>query len=267
MNDDPNSHPPDTAPESLPTPAPPAFWSPWATVVWGILVAVAFVTVQLIVMAVWMAIRLASEPDLDPQVLLEAGGDGDLFATATLASAVICSALVWLVVKLKRGSNPPASLALVRPSVTTVATWLFITAIYAALSDALTIALGRPIVPEFMTEIFRATTLPALLCLGIIIGGPIFEELFIRGFLFEGLRRSSIGEIGAVVVCSLFWAAIHLQYGLYEITTIFIFGLILGAARIKTGSLWVPVAMHTMVNLVATVETIVVLRSTEALPI
>jgi membrane protease YdiL (CAAX protease family) len=93
-----------------------------------------------------------------------------------------------------------------------------------------------------------------LLWLSIIVAAPVFEEFFFRGFLIEGLRRGKLGDAGAIVLTSLFWASIHIQYGLYEIGTIFIFGLALGLARIGSRSLWVPVAMHMVANLVATLE-------------
>lgn len=255
-------------PDTTIEPAPPPFWSPWATVGIGVLVAIAFVLVQMVVMAVWAAIRLASEPDLDLQVLLESSGsDGDLLAWSTVATTIICSSLVWLAVKLKRGAIPRVALALDRPSWTQLWIWLAVTAGLIVISDTITILLGKPLVPEVMTDVFRTSSSLALIGVAITFGAPIFEELFFRGFLFEGLRRFPAGDVGAVVACSLFWAAIHVQYGPYEITSIFVFGLVLGLARVRTGSLWVPIAMHAMANLIATVEAMVILQSTELLPI
>ena len=258
----------DPAQDQATPPRPAAFWSPWATTGWGVFVAVVFVLVQMAVMALWAAIRLSAEPDLDPRALLESSGqDGGLFALSTLATSIICSALLWLIVRLKRGADPQTALALVPPLRSQIGFWLAITAGLIVISDTLTIQLGKPIVPEFMTDVFRASSSPALLGFAIIFGAPIFEELFFRGFLLEGLRRGPTGEVGAVVICSACWAAVHLQYGVYEITSIFVFGLVLGAARIKSGSLWVPIAMHILANLVATLETMVVLRSIQVLPI
>ena len=129
-----------------------------------------------------------------------------------------------------------------------------ITAAMAVASDTLTWLLGKPIVPEFMADLVRNTSIVPLLWLSIIVAAPVFEELFFRGFLIEGLRRGSLGDAGAIVLTSIIWASIHIQYGLYEIGTIFIFGLALGLARIGCRSLWVPIAMHMAGNLVATLE-------------
>ena len=80
-------------------------------------------------------------------------------------------------------------------------------------------------------------------------------------FLLKGFSASFLGPIGAVILTSVLWAALHLQYGLYEIVTTFLFGCMLGAARIKTGSLLLTIGIHAFLNMVATVETIIVLAS------
>jgi len=180
--------------------------------------------------------------------------NGDVVAIGSLATGVVCSALVLLLAAIKRGSRPRESLALSGPGIAGLARWIALTIGLIIISDTLTVALGKPIVPEFMYEIVNSTTAPALLWLAIIIAAPFFEELFVRGFLLEGLRRGSLGDAGAIVLTSVFWASIHVQYGLYEIGTIFVFGLALGLARIGTKSLWVPIAMHVTANLVATLE-------------
>ena len=82
----------------------------------------------------------------------------------------------------------------------------------------------------------------------------MFEEVFFRGFLYGGLSTSAIGPIGAIIVTSAAWAAIHVQYGLYELITIFLFGLILGGARMHCRSLLVPFALHSVNNFAATLE-------------
>lgn len=50
------------------------------------------------------------------------------------------------------------------------------------------------------------------------------------------------------------WAMIHLQYDAYGIATIFVGGILVGLARLKTGSVLLCVMMHAMMNLVATIQ-------------
>lgn len=53
---------------------------------------------------------------------------------------------------------------------------------------------------------------------------------------------------------SLLWSLLHTQYDLYEIAMIFAHGIVLGIARIRTDSLWSPLLLHSLGNLIATVE-------------
>jgi hypothetical protein len=88
-----------------------------------------------------------------------------------------------------------------------------------------------------------------------MVVAPIFEEIFFRGFLFQGIRYSRLGPIGAIGITSFFWAVIHLQYDIYGIATIFAHGLLLGIVRFKTDSIYLLMVMHSLASLVATVET------------
>lgn len=244
--------------ETADTPPPP-FWSPAATVGWGLLIVLVFVTVQFMVAIVWGIAMTATESDLhSAERWAEVATSGEVLSISTLASALVCGSLVLLLAFVGRHSPPRESLALAPPSISDLARWLALTLLLIVISDGLTTVLGKPIVPEFMADIVANTSLPPLLWVAIIVAAPLFEELFFRGFLITGLRQGSLGDAGAIVLTSVAWASIHIQYGLYEITTIFIFGLILGVARIGSRSLWVPVAMHMTANLVATLEAYIV---------
>ena len=185
--------------------------------------------------------------------------DGTAFSVATLVSGVGSVLLLLAVIKLKRGSVIGEYLALTRPRPSALLMWLGILTVFIALSDALTYVLGRPVVPEFMAEI-GATTRPIwLMWLAVVVVAPIAEEVFFRGFLFKGLSSGPIGPIGAIVATAILWALMHPQYDVYGIVTIFFQGLLQGAARMKTRSLAVPVAMHVEANLVAALEAVFLL--------
>jgi hypothetical protein len=94
-----------------------------------------------------------------------------------------------------------------------------------------------------------------LLWVAVVVCAPWGEEIFFRGFLFKGWLHTSLGGWGTVVLTSLIWAAIHTHYDLYAITTVFAAGLLLGYARLRTGSLYPPILMHTLMNVVAMVQT------------
>ena len=234
---------------------PPTFWSPAATVGWALVVMTAFVTVQIVVVIGWVIVVSATDNARESSsVLAEVATNGDVLSVSTLASAVICGALVLLLASAGRHSPPRESLALDPPAASTLARWVALTLALIVVSDTLTTLLGKPIVPDFMADIVASTVLPPLLWVALIVAAPAFEELFFRGFLIAGLRQGSVGDAGAIILSSLAWASIHIQYGLYEIGTIFVFGAVLGLARVGSRSLWVPVAMHMTANLVATLE-------------
>ena len=134
-------------------------------------------------------------------------------SVATLISATVGSLLIFAVLAVGRGIRVREAIALRAPTAGSAALWMAVTAGLIAVSDALTWSLDKPIVPEFMSDLIRSATIAPLLWLAIIVAAPVFEELFFRGFLIEGLRRGALGDAGAIVVTSLSWASIHLQYG------------------------------------------------------
>lgn len=74
---------------------------------------------------------------------------------------------------------------------------------------------------------------------------PLLEEFFFRG-VFLGVIRRRFGDVAAVIVPALVFALVHTQYD-WPIL-IFIDGLIFGAARVSTRSVYVPMLMHVLGN-------------------
>jgi membrane protease YdiL (CAAX protease family) len=56
---------------------------------------------------------------------------------------------------------------------------------------------------------------------------------------------------GAILISSLVWAGIHIQYGALELSIVFAFGLLLGLARAISGSLYLTMTLHSAYNVVA----------------
>jgi hypothetical protein len=94
----------------------------------------------------------------------------------------------------------------------------------------------------------------------MVVAAPIFEETFIRGFMFLGILRSKLGAAGAVFITSVAWAAMHLQYDAFGMGTIFALGIVLGLARWKTGSLYPSLAAHAAVNLIAVLQIVLLVE-------
>lgn len=87
-----------------------------------------------------------------------------------------------------------------------------------------------------------------------VLLAPIMEEMVFRGYLFKALRRTWLGFSGTLLITSLLFVLIHIgQYNAIVLGQLFVFALILGFAREKTGSIYTPWLLHMLNNLVATV--------------
>jgi membrane protease YdiL (CAAX protease family) len=237
----------------------PARWGAAATIAWAVLVIAVLVAVQTIFAMVYAmsTMRHRSPEELGRQ--LEAlSSNGDIVAVGTILAAAACTLVMIGIVKLKRGARLDDYFSFEMPPTRVVLRWLAYGLALMAAYDLVTLALGKPIVPEFSRSAWNSTGDRATLAAAIIIVAPIFEELLFRGFLMAGLAASHLGERTAIVVSAVAWAVIHLQYDLYALGFIVLVGLLLGYARQRTGSLAVPVMIHMLVNAVSTVETVLI---------
>jgi hypothetical protein len=90
----------------------------------------------------------------------------------------------------------------------------------------------------------------ALLVFAAVILAPIGEETLFRGVLLPWLRRF-LGPDAAVWVSAVLFGIGHLRYGFY-LSTIVVYGLVLGWARLHTGNLRASIVLHMIINAVAT---------------
>jgi membrane protease YdiL (CAAX protease family) len=247
---------------SLPQPvgAPPAaHWKFWGTALWGILIALTFLALQALTVA---GVLISRNPYLSEEEFIatyvSTAQDGYVVSVATLVTALLGCALVAGVVKLKKHSILGDYLALRPVPLKVLLRWFALLAALIILADIFTVLIRRPIVPDFMAEVYATANPVWLLWIALLVGAPLFEETFFRGFLFRGFASSFLGTAGTVLVTSGLWALMHVQYDAFGITLVFALGLLLGVARARTGSLVVPLLMHSAANLVATIETAVI---------
>jgi len=230
-------------------------WEPWATAGFGLVVGIVFLVTQMLVVGIFATVKIVTDSILSPSQIVEylISATGLVLALATIASAIVGVGLVILIVKLRRSATVVEYLGLRLITRKTVLVLLAITAGLITLSDSLSVILGRP-VPDFLTDAYRTSVWPALLWVAIIIFAPLFEEAFFRGFLFVGFRQSRIGAAGTIGLTAFIWTLLHIQYGVYELATTFVLGIVLGIVRLKTGSLCSSLLIHAFWNLVAMVE-------------
>ena len=129
--------------------------------------------------------------------------------------------------------------------------WLAILLVYLTI-EGLIVHLLQIDVGEFMTQMVGKTGLA--LILSIVVLAPVAEELVFRGYLFGVWRNTRMGLPGTLILTSLLFSAIHWgQYGVIPLIFIFSFSVLVGVAREKTGSVWVPIILHSAANLVSVI--------------
>jgi len=229
-------------------------WGYWATFGWALL---AFVVGQFVALAIIVWLRVGN---LD--ALLSVPFDGALVTLFILIANPLMIAVVALAVRIARAPQSEY-LALKVPARRDVWTGLVGLVVLIALGDGLLYVSGRDLVTPFQLQSLTTAAsqgwLPALL-IGAIIFAPAGEEIIFRGFLFRGWARSPQAVVPAVVVISLLWAALHVQYDWAGILQIFVIGLFLGWIRRRSGSTLLTFILHALFNVEGTLETVLQIR-------
>ncbi len=237
-------------------------WGFWATVGAAAIIEAVSTGMQALaaIGLVVAAQLLGSRALMDADSLV---GDGVFWWLSIWSSAPVTVGLVWAFVWLRRGPGVREYLALQPVTLRQLRFWGIVLLAFMCAGDGLTAWVGRPIVPDVLLEAYRTSVVPPLLWLALLAGAPVAEELFFRGFLFQGFQHSRVGPTGAVLLTSALWAALHQQYDWWGITVIFACGILIGTARWRTGSLYPCLLMHCLMNFVATVQVIVLLNVQE----
>lgn len=93
-----------------------------------------------------------------------------------------------------------------------------------------------------MPELFASEVLLSLVL------APLLEEVAFRGVGIGCLRARGWGPAASVTVVALLFAIVHTQYVPSGIFAIFVSGLLLGALRLRTGGIAVPIVAHFGMN-------------------
>ena len=237
-------------------------WGAVVTVGFTLLIFAVFIIVQIVVAIPYLVIKVAAEPT--PHHIEAAAAalekDGLFIAINDVVAGPVIVGVTLLFAWLRKGPPLREYLALrpVRPR--TLLWWLLGTVLLAGLLDAAAYLAGYPPVPDWALDVYRSARFLPLLLVALVAVAPVVEELVFRGFVYEGLRHSRLGTAGAILVASLVWASIHLQYEWFYVGQVFVSGLLFGAARWSTGSLITPILAHAVMNTTATLEAALQLR-------
>ncbi len=211
-------HPPVTA---APAERRPLVWKFWGTALWGLFIFAAMFIGQIAVVAwfvaaLWLAIHFSRTPFSDYLALRWTSWTNVAIGVAGLFVLV----MGW---------------------------------------DLLSRATGREVTPGFMVDVLKSARADGalwLLVFAFCVAAPISEELFARGFLYRGWSETFLRPAGAILLSSVVWTGLHLQYDWFFFGEVFSIGLWLGYLRHRSNSTWLTIVLHGLNNLGAVGQTI-----------
>jgi membrane protease YdiL (CAAX protease family) len=261
MDDQPHRMDSPESPASLDAPPPPIavqraprIWKFWGTALWGLFVFAAMFGGQAAVLG-WFVLRQDGPIDLAGAIGIVGGGLTISLSVIMGLPAVL--AALWIAIRLSR--TPFADyLALRRTSWSNFLIGLVALFVLVMGWDTLSRLTGRAVEPGFMGDVLKSARADGavwLLLLAFCVAAPITEEFFARGFLYRGWSESRLGPAGAILLSSMVWTALHLQYDWFFFGEVFCIGLLLGYLRYRSHSTWLTVVLHGINNLAAVLQT------------
>ena len=176
----------------------------------------------LLALSWWYGQSLGHLPDFS--------GDGAAIVLIIAVSTPVEVGLLALFAR-RTGAGVADYLGLIWPRRGEVVFGLCALVVMIVAGNGLSWLLGRSLVTPFQIDIYKTASAGGWLLwlwLAIVVFTPVGEEILFRGFLFRGWLRSPRDAFAVIVITSLLWALIHVQYDWYTIGQIFTFGLLLG---------------------------------------
>ncbi|MEH2570533.1 CPBP family intramembrane glutamic endopeptidase [Bradyrhizobium sp. AZCC 2289] len=236
-----------------PTERPPRIWQFWGTALWGLFVFGGMFVGQLTVIAYFVLMR---DGPIDVAAAIHVVGGGRTISLSVVMGLPAVILALWIAIRptrtrfaeylALRGTSWKMVIIGVMAMVALVMGW-----------DLVSRVLGREVQPGFMGDVLKSAQADGsvwLLLIAFCVAAPISEELLARGFLYRGWSESFLRVPGAILLSSLAWTALHMQYNWFFFGEIFSIGLLLGYLRYRSNSLWLTIVLHGLNNFAATVQ-------------
>jgi membrane protease YdiL (CAAX protease family) len=194
---------------------------------------------------------------LDLMSMQRVGREPAALALSVIMGLPATLVAVWLAVRIK-GASFADYLALRWPSWTQMLFGAVGLILLVLAWETVSRALGREATPGFMTDLLKSGRdkgAAIMLLLAFSVAAPMSEEILARGFLFRGWSASFLRVPGAILLSSLVWTVVHLQYDIYFLAEVFTIGVWFGYMRYRASSLWLTIVLHALNNLTAVVLT------------
>ena len=249
---------PESAPVVVPPPLPSRrhVWKFWGTVLWGLFAFGALFVGQALALA-YEVLRKGETADL-PETIRAAAGSGLTLSLSVILGLPAVTAALWFAIRFTdtsfsdylalRGTSPRNFVIGILGLIGVIAIW-----------EVMSSLIGHETSPSFMVDVLKSARSDGalwLLILAFCVAAPASEEFFARGFLYRGWSESRLGPAGAIVLSSLVWTGLHLQYDWYFFGEVFTLGLWFGYLRYRSGSTLLTIMLHGLNNLAAVVQTI-----------
>ncbi len=252
---------PELNPENPPVIVPAApperrVWRFWGTTLWG-LVAFAALLVGQIAVVVYVVLQKGEGIGIE-EAIRAAASNGSTIALSVVMGLPAVVAALWLAIRFT--ATPFADYLALRwtPWKNLLIGVVGLVAVLAAW-EVVSRLIGHETSPGFMVDVLKSARSEGALWLLIVafcVAAPISEEFFARGFLYRGWSETALGPIGAIILSSLVWTSLHLQYDWYFFGEVFTLGLWFGYLRYRSGSTWLTIVLHGLNNLGAVLQTI-----------
>lgn len=132
------------------------------------------------------------------------------------------------------------------------------------LHNALLYLLGVDTQGQEIMKMFAELDSPVWFFIVVVIVAPFVEEVFFRGFLFQGLRQR-FGWVTAMLVSSAIFAIAHLD--LVVLIPTFILGNLLAYVYHRSNSVWPGVILHFLVNGFSSCVAYLVIQNPNLIPV
>jgi uncharacterized protein len=234
---------------------PPRVWKFWGTLLWGLFIFAALFIGQVVPM---LAIVVWKTGGIDLAEAVHIAGDGRALALTVICGLPFVLAALWLPIHLSR--TPFSDYLALRWTSwqnLVIGTVAMVCAVEGW--DLLARLTHHEVTAGFMGDIVHSATADGVLWLAALafaVVAPLTEELLARGFLYRGWSESFLRVPGAIVLSSLVWTAMHVQYDLFFLGEVFSIGLVLGYMRYRSQSIWLTTVLHGLNNLAALVQTV-----------
>jgi len=235
-------------------PSPPRTWGYLATFGWALLAHVVGSIVTVGALYLWDPAAIPT--DLDFSALMK---DARYVSLTTIVANVVQVSLL-IAAAWVAGWKAQDYLAMNWPPRQEVGIALISLVVLLPLLDGMAYVLGQPIIPAFVIDLYRgaqaAGSLP-LVWFAIVAAAPVAEEIVFRGFIFRGWVQPSQRPMLGILLVSVLFAVIHIQYNWFGILQVFLIGLLLTWTRWRSGSTLLTMVMHLIANFYAMLQVMI----------